>query len=495
MKSNSSQKFSRTFAMFRLLLPAIIGVVLATAAGAEPYFSMASNNNVFTNAEYLPKLAESGAEMCRVDIGFSLVRKVPGTEPSKWNWKSMEDLRAAARRYPQIKWLPILGYGTGWAADPKFAQIPGDINAPQKGINVMPVESPANLYGNYVYETVNRYKDVVHSWESWNEPDLPDHAFFKGNGQDFFPYQRACYLAAKKADPNCKVAFAGLAFANIEGYMYAHKLKPPTFAPAHSSFFEEYLQAAAKDPQAKANNYYFDVVNQHSYSRATDLADYSQILKKMMRDNLGQVKPIWFTETGFPDDGGAWGGTPTEYCDYLVQSFCWATLSGVQKQFHFQLDNSNGHGLFTGMLGPAKPAFNTYKMMTHDLNGAQMVSQLHGRAGVGFLEGNSPYNPTWTTGYNLFELKSTDGKKRIFIAFTDTNKPVDIKIPAKRESAMLIDRLGNRKVLNSLNSFYQLHLPGATNLAGFPVGSDPRAKAMGKPEHLVGGATQIVIEQ
>jgi hypothetical protein len=147
------------------------------------------------------------------------------------------------------------------------------------------------------------------------------------------------------------------------------------------------------------------------------------------------------------------------------------------------------------MLGPAKPAFTTYKMMTHELNGAEFVAQLHGHPGVGFLEGNSPYQPSWTTGYNLFELKSGDGKKRILIAFTDTNKPIDIKIPAKRESAILFDRLGNRRVINSANSFYQLHLPGATNVAGFPVDPDPRAKAMGAPEHLVGGATQIVVEQ
>jgi hypothetical protein len=477
------------------LFAVFVCIFAATAASADSIFSMCSNNNIFTNPEYLPKFVDSGARICRIDGGFNLARKNAGNNPDRWDWAIMEKARAASSRYPQLQWLPILGYGTGWAADSKFAAVGGDINAPQQGINVMPVESPANLYGNFVFETVKRYKDVIHLWESWNEPDLPGHAFFKGNGQDFMPYQRACYLAAKKADPSCTVAFAGLCFSNVEGYMYAHHLKPPTYAPAHSSFFEEYLQAVVHDPQAKANNYYFDVMNQHSYSRATDLADYSQIQKKLMRDYLGQVKPIWFTETGFVDQGGPWGGTASDYSDYLIQSFAWSMLSGVQKQFHFQLDNSNGHGLYTGMCGPPKPALQTYKMLTREFANTQFVSQLHGHPGIGFLEGNNPYQPTWQTGYNLFELKSGDGKKRMFIAFTDTNKAVDIKIPAKRESAVLLDRNGTRRVLNSTNSFYELHLPGATNMAGFPVSTDPRGKAMGAPEHLVGGASQIVIEQ
>ena len=41
----------------------------------------------------------------------------------------------------------------------------------------------------------------------------------------------------------------------------------------------------------------------------------------------------------------------------------------------------------------------------------------------------------------------------------------------------------------------EVTLAGATNLAGWPVADDPKAKALGKPEHLVGGATVVVIEQ
>ena len=146
------------------------------------------------------------------------------------------------------------------------------------------------------------------------------------------------------------------------------------------------------------------------------------------------------------------------------------------------------------MLGRPKIALQTYKMMTHEFDGGKFVAQLHGHAGVGFLEGNSPYLPTWKTSYNLFEFKSSDGKTRYLIAFADTNKSVDIKIPAKKQSALLVDRFGNHQPIHATGSAYDLHLPGSANLAGFPMLPNPEAKAMGKPEHLVGGATQIIIE-
>ena len=61
------------------------------------------------------------------------------------------------------------------------------------------------------------------------------------------------------------------------------------------------------------------------------------------------------------DEGGPFGGTPDEYCDYVLQSYLWGELAGVDKYFHFQLDNSNGHGLYDSMLGRPKPVLTTYQ--------------------------------------------------------------------------------------------------------------------------------------
>jgi hypothetical protein len=471
------------------------------AAGSDSdsfVFPFAMNSNTpFLQGDYAAPLLDTGVSMVRLDAaGFPNTRPTAETDPDHWNWKNLETIRAIQHRSPGLEFELVLGYGTKWAADPSFANVQGsDTAEPQRGIRTLPADSPQNLYGNFVYETVLRNKNICKTWESWNEPDLPGHGFFKGDGHDFFPYQKACYLAAKKADPDCTVLFAGMTFANIEGYLTAHGLPAPTPSPTKVSFFEQYLQECAKDPDAKANHDYFDVMNQHSYSRASDLYDYPAVLQKLMKDYLGEVKPIWITEMGMEDSGSAFGGTRDEYCDYLLQSYAWGSLAGVQRFFHFQLDNSNGLGLYQGMLGKPKPALITYRdLLVKEFSQARFVRQLHGHAGVGFLEGNSPFHPSWQTGYDLFEFQSRDGSRRLYMAFTDTGNSTTIQIPAHSASATLITRHNERSTIQPTAGAYSVTLPGATNNGGWPT-INAQGKALGQPEHLVGGATFVLIEQ
>jgi hypothetical protein len=468
------------------------------AAGARVYpFAMSSNGNLLTNPVYAPALLDAGADMVRIDVSFKAIRPTSESNPDNWSWKPLDEVRALHAKYPKLKFLVILGYGTEWAADPAYDKLPGSaIGSPQRGIDVRPVDDPHNFYGQYVYEAVRRYHDVVDAWESWNEPDLPEHHYFKGSGAQFMPYQRTFYLAAKNADPNCTALFAGLCFANVEGYLHAHHLHPPSPYPPEASFFEEYLQAIGKDPQAKQNNYYFDTMNQHTYSRASDLYDYTMVDRKLMQDYLGVQKPVWISEMGITDHGGAFGGTPQEYCDYVLQSYAWGSLAGVQKFFHFQLDNSNGHGVYSGMLGQPKPVLTTYRdVLVNLFADATLVKQLHGNAGVGLLEGNSPFVGAWRKSYDLFKFEAGGGRRLIYMAFTDSAHAVDITVPARAKVATLVDRQNDRHQLNASDGLFQLHLPGATSEAGWPaVKNDPVARTLGQPEPLVGGATIIVLE-
>ena len=143
-----------------------------------------------------------------------------------------------------------------------------------------------------------------------------------------------------------------------------------------------------------------------------------------------------------------------------------------------------------GSLGQAKPVLTTYRdVLAREFADAQFVVQLHGTKGVDFLGGNWPYASNWQAGYNLFEFKSRDGRRRILMAFADTDKPAEVKIAATAgEKAVLIDRHGVRTPLAATDGVYRLNLAGATNLGGWPASGDPKAKQMGKPEHLVGGA-------
>lgn len=495
---------------FRSILNACLAALCATALGVSSFpaqaqdregvwpLGMCSNGQFFGNPQYPAKLVDAGADMVRLDIAFGSVRRDAEPNPDRWNWKPFEDLRRIRAQHPKLKFLVILGYGAKWAADPKFADVPGpDIASPQRGVDVRPANAPENLYGQYVYEAVRRYGDVVDAWESWNEPDLNGHAFFKGDGAAFMPYQRTFYLAAKQADPKCTTLFAGLCFMSFEGYLAANGLTPPTPYPPKSSFFEEYLGAVKQDPDAAGHGYYFDIMNQHTYSRATDLYDYAAVVRKLMQDHLGAVKPLWITEMGSTDKGGVFGMSADEYCDYMLQSFAWGALGGVEKFFHFQLDNSNDHGLYSGMLGNPKPVLTTYRdVLAAELGKVRFVKQLHGHAGVGFLEGNSAFHGTWRTGYNAFEFHSTDGRRRIVMAFADKAEAIEVAIPATAKSATLVDRHNTRSTIQAVDGTYKVRLAGATNKAGWPSDrKNAAASKLGDPEHLVGGATILIIEQ
>ena len=192
-------KLNRILCVSILLAAAGAMAAVHAASHATLYpFGMCSNSHFLSANEYKIQMLAAGARICRDDNPFSTCRSTADPDPAHWKWDSFDGVRRIKRDYPQLDWLPILGYEPKWAQSMDFAQA-------------------SQSYGQYVYEAVKRYKPYVHYWESWNEPDLPGHAFFRGNGKDFFPYQKACYLSAKKADPDCTVVFAGMCFANIEG--------------------------------------------------------------------------------------------------------------------------------------------------------------------------------------------------------------------------------------------------------------------------------------
>ena len=209
-----------------LFMAAIAGMSWPQAqAGERPYpFAMCSNPNILTNPVYPVKMLDAGGRMCRADVAFPSVRPKEGADPAAWDFSKLERMRELRKKHPELEFLVLLGYGAPWAQDERYASVPGGIGSPQRGIEARPVRDPRNLYGHYVYETVRRYKGLTKFWESWNEPDLAGHHYFKGNGADFFAYQKVCYLAAKEADPTCTVLFAGMCYRNVEGYLAAHKL-------------------------------------------------------------------------------------------------------------------------------------------------------------------------------------------------------------------------------------------------------------------------------
>src|SRR5215472_8241372 len=103
-----------------------------------------------------------------------------------WDWGFSDEMVQDARgRNLQI--LGLLGYNNS-------AQTMGKTNFTYPDIG---------LWKTYVSQVVNRYKGTIHTWEVWNEPDVP--MFWQGSVADYVNLLRETYTTIKAIDPTATV--------------------------------------------------------------------------------------------------------------------------------------------------------------------------------------------------------------------------------------------------------------------------------------------------
>lgn len=157
--------------------------------------------------------------------------------------------------------LGILQYNTPWAS--------AQWNEPPR---------ETRLFANYAARVVAHYKNKVKYWEVWNEPDSPVYWNEQDGLKGYCALLKEVYIAAKKADPECKILNGG--FAN--GPLSVNRL----------------YDNGAKD--------YFDILNIHIFEnplRGESLkaaVSYVRLAYKIMSRNGDAHKKIWITEIGAP---------------------------------------------------------------------------------------------------------------------------------------------------------------------------------------------------
>jgi len=180
-----------------------------------------------------------------------------------------------------------------------------------------------DLWKEYIFNLVSRFKDKVKYWEIWNEP----YAFTEQTPQQYVELLKVAYKAIKKADPSAKV-IGGVARPSGNDY-----------------FTREIIKAGALN--------YMDIFSFHLYvpQRSSDPEYYSeefQSLKELMQKYGGQ-KPLWNTETGVWSnqfsklfvDGVAGDWVKVPYSDYhtavndLIRSEVIQLSEGVKRLFYY----------------------------------------------------------------------------------------------------------------------------------------------------------------
>ncbi|MEM7113301.1 MAG: hypothetical protein AAF614_12775 [Chloroflexota bacterium] len=320
-----------------------------------------------------------------------------------------------------------------WATDGReFAGVP-------RGLE-LPVDDPNNLWATYVRRIANYYGERgVHHWIIWNEPEIPLGVYgheFDGTAEDYYQLLKVAYIVIKEVNSDATV--------HLAGWSYWHD---PTF-------LDRFLTIATADPEAAANNYFFDTLSMHIYFRVETVQSLVEFVQQT-QESYGLNKPIWINETNAsPNMDPLWPINrpqfPTDLDQqawYIVQAHALgfaagATHIGVYKLIDILLAEG---GESFGILRPdysKRPAFFAYKTTIEQLQGFTAVSQEK------------------TDAYTLVTFTRPFGTTRIIWA--NNREEVALSLPVLQTGeAKLITAVGDTLPLTLENNQYTITLEGA----------------------------------
>jgi Glycosyl hydrolases family 39 len=186
-------------------------------------------------------------------------------EPDKFEWKFWDTLVSLAEQN-RIGLIPYVAYTPQWAA--RHA----------KDFWKQPPRDP-QLYADFMFQLVARYRGRVSSWEIWNEPDNKD--YWLGTAEEFADLTRRAARRIREADPHAVLVLGGM-------------------ANGPSEFFGTLIKRFYLDRTV-------DVIAMHAYPESWLNAPAETIFQQwvpQMRQLMAQDRSgddLWVNEMGYPD--------------------------------------------------------------------------------------------------------------------------------------------------------------------------------------------------
>jgi len=287
------------------------------------------------------KAERAGIAWVRVDLVWATVE----TEPGVSRWETYDAIMGAARSHG-LEVLAVVAYTPAWATDgPEISGVPRDVGE----------------WWDFCYRAAERYRDVVHHWEVWNEPNL--RRFWTGSRLDYIDrILKPAADAIRAADPQALIAGPGLAHVVGQGRDWY-------------SWMVDVLSAAGDE---------LDVLTHHAY----DLDDPEGVIRRLsdetsygddpgrwgmeqpsLREVLewaGWERPVWLTETGWVTTRLDETRQARQYRDFLEQ---WRTgdpeYALPAKVFFYEIQDDRDPRVDNfGILrvsGREKPAYGVYR--------------------------------------------------------------------------------------------------------------------------------------
>jgi hypothetical protein len=292
----------------------------------------------------------TGAGWIREEIRWDWVEHPLGN----WDWGFSDEMVQDARgRNLQI--LGLLGYNNS-------AQTMGQTNFTYPDIG---------LWKTYVSQVVSRYKGTIHTWEVWNEPDVP--MFWKGSVADYVNLLRETYTTIKAIDPTATVLNG--ACSNLD-----------------LNWFNDFLNRGGAQ--------YTDALAFHPYvlRSSLDNGDYQKIDLAHFADIQKQTgKSWWFTEIGWSSATSNGGGVGSEQAQasYMIRQYVESIdYFGLDVKhvfwYNFHDDGTdpnnpeNNYGLIRNDWRTPKYSYTAFQQMTSHLTGATPKGTVDSGAGIAY---------------------------------------------------------------------------------------------------------------
>jgi hypothetical protein len=325
------------------------------------------------------KAKESGVKWIREDFEWGSMEP----EKGKFSWAFNDSVVHIARKNG-ISVYAIVAYWPSWTRE-----------YTKEGIND---------YIIFLKELVGHYKNDIHQWEIWNEPNI---FFWQGPKEMYAELLMKSYIAIKDVDSTAQVlgiSTAGIDFGFIQKM---HELQAP-----------------------------YDVLTIHPYRSKLVESEFIDELKRASDIAViqgGKRRPVWITEMGWTTytPHNSWvqeGFLPTplrEQAELIVRTYLSCIISGIDpKVFWYDLrnDGTDPHnfedniGIMYKDFSP-KPAYIAYSTMTRTLKGMKFIKSLPMPEGIysGLFEDENDRNNTviaiWSPSEDRsVELEVTSGK-------------------------------------------------------------------------------------
>ena len=305
----------------------------------------------------------------------------------------------------------------------------------------LPAGDPDNTWGVFVAEVVGRYAGRIDRWIIWNEPDIddpdaPGHTW-DGDIEQFAQLQRVAWLAAKEANPDAVIHLGAFTYFWDPGY------------------FDRFLDVLAADPDAAANDFYFDAATAHLYFQPNAVYNVLYAFRQVMADH-GLDKPIWLVETNAPPMDDPYWVVPNwtlavslgEQAAFIPQALAAALSAGAERIAVYKLKDTAGDRVANpepfGLMRwdeSRRPAFDTYRVAIRLLGDVTAAERQRWDA-VGQVRLTQPGQTTTV----------------LFARLPDSQT---VRVPATADTAEWVSMWGGREEIEAEDGYFTVELPGA----------------------------------